>query len=175
MEIKSIDIIKSLLLLLISISGNFIAETLSCKSQYVLSKYMFVKEIIVMLTIFFTLSYINDNSVHPVDNFKYTLLIGVLFIMFTKMNLYMTIICFLLFILNYILYIYIEHYKVHKINNREIIEKLEKGYNFINYLNIALIIIGFISYFNTHYNVIGKSNFKLTKFLFGVTNCKSMT
>lgn len=174
MEIKSIDIIKSLLLLLISISGNFVAETLGCKSQYVLTKYMFVKEIIIALTIFFTLSYINDKTIHPIDNLKYTILIWIIFIMFTKMNIYMTILSLLLFIFNYILYIYIEHYRENKIKNRDIIEKLEKIYYFINNLNISIIIFGFISYFISHYKNIGTSSFKITKFLFGINKCNSM-
>lgn len=174
MQFKSIDIIKSLLLLLLSISGNFIAETLGCKTQYILSNFMFIKELIVILTIFFTLSYINDKSINPINNLKYTIFIWSLFIMFTKMNLYMTVICFTLLIINYIIHIYIEHYRENKHKHKNIINKLEKLYNYINYLNIFLIILGFSSYFYTHYKNIGKSNFKISKFLFGITKCTSI-
>jgi hypothetical protein len=174
MYINSIYIIHSVILLLLSVSSNFITETLGCKTQYILSKYMFAKHIILGLVVYFTLSFLGSKQIHPLFNILYTFLIWLLFIMFTKLDLVITCICYSLLIINYLIYTYIEYYKQYYNKYKLFVDKMEKLYNYINYLIVVLIIIGFIKYIYIHYNIIGKTNFSMYKFIFGINICNSL-
>ena len=170
----SFNIIKTILLLLLSVSCNFISETLGCKTQYILTKFMITKHIIIGLIVYFSLSFVNYKHIHPLFNLLYTCLIWMLFIMFTKLDLVITIICYSLLIINYVIYTYIEYYKQFNNKYKKFVEKLEKLYNYINYFIVILIIVGFIKYVYIHYNVIGKTNFSIYKFIFGTLKCESI-
>ena len=50
------DIIKSIFLLLLAISGGYVAQTLGCKTQKLLTENMYVKHIVILLVIYFTSS-----------------------------------------------------------------------------------------------------------------------
>ena len=52
---KSDSIIKGIFLLILAISGNFIGETLGCKTQKMLRENMFAKQMVVYLIIYFVL------------------------------------------------------------------------------------------------------------------------
>jgi hypothetical protein len=174
MYISSFDIIKSVLLLILSVASNFISETLGCKTQHILSKYMITKHIIVCSLVYFTLSFVNNKHIHPLLNLLYTILIWILFIMFTKLNLVITIICYSLLSINYFIYTYIEYYKQFNNKYKKYVNKMENLYNYINYLIVILIIVGFIKYLYIHYNIIGKTNFSIYKFIFGTIKCNSI-
>ena len=45
------SIIKGIFLLILAVAGNFVAETLGCKTQKLLSNNMLSKHIIIILTI----------------------------------------------------------------------------------------------------------------------------
>lgn len=174
MIVNTFDIIKSIFLLILAVSGNFVAETLGCKTQYILSKNMFAKQFVIILMIYFTLSFIGDKKIHPINNMKYTILIWTLFLMFTKMKITPTIICLFLLLLNYILHTYIVYYNQDYEKNKEKIEMLNNYYNYVNYTIILLICLGFINYFYKQYSEIGISKFEITKFLFGINECNSL-
>lgn len=174
MIINTFDIIKSIFLLILAISGNFVAETLGCKTQYILSNNIMSKQFVILLMIYFTLSFAGDKKTHPLNNMKYTIFIWVLFIMFTKMKFSITIICFILLLINYVTHTYIVYYNEDYLKNKEKIETLNNYYNYINYTIILLIIIGFIEYFYTQYNTTENGKFKMSKFLFGINKCNSM-
>lgn len=174
MIVNTFDIIKSIFLLILAVSGNFVAETLGCKTQYILSKNMFAKQFVIILMIYFTLSFIGDKKIHPINNMKYTILIWTLFLMFTKMKITPTIICLFLLLLNYILHTYIVYYNQDYEKNKEKIEMLSNYYNYVNYTIILLICLGFINYFYKQYSEIGISKFEITKFLFGINECNSL-
>ena len=100
---------KSLFLLFLSIAGNFIAETLSCGSQKVLEKNMYVKSLILFFLIYFTMDFADKSLVHPYVHMKRSLVVWVVLLMFTKMNNLFTGITLLLIISSYVVNNFIEY------------------------------------------------------------------
>jgi len=168
--------IKGLFLLILAICGNFIAETLGCKTQKLLLENMYVKHSISLFILFFSITLFDDGIVkNPYDIFKKALTIYILFILFSRMNLQFTIIVFFLLALNYIIHLYIDYYKnLNNQNNIEKAEKLNKIKKYIYVIIIILILVGFVLYFIKQY----KDHYKkwsTTKFIFGVRKCNSLS
>jgi len=102
--------IKGLFLLILAIGGGYTAETLGCKTQKLLSNNMYVKHMISLFILFFSISIFDTGEVkHPFDIFKSALGIYLLFICFTKMDIRFTAIVFLLMAGNYVLNLYINY------------------------------------------------------------------
>ena len=89
------------------------------------------------------------------------------------MNIYFTITVFLLLATNYVIWNYIDYFKSQKDDKLKTkIDKLTKLQNYIFYILIILIAIGFILYTKEQYSVY-KKNWSIPKFLFGTKKCKS--
>ena len=166
--------IKGLFLLILAIGGGYTAETLGCKTQKLLSSNMYVKHMISLFILFFSISIFDTGEVkHPFDIFKSALGIYLLFICFTKMDIRFTIIVFLLMAGNYVLNLYINYLQENKpeeIPQQVLLEKIKVN---IYKLIILLIVIGFVMYFKKQYTEHSK-NWSTKKFLFGVRKCDSM-
>ena len=80
------DIIKGLLFLILAISGNFIAETLSCPIQKLLTENIYVKHIVTILILYFTTGIIqvDDSPLHPLTTLRICLMSYIIFLFFTK-------------------------------------------------------------------------------------------
>lgn len=170
------DIIKAIFLLILGISGNFIAETLGCKTQKLLTENMLVKHLVIIFIIFFVLGFTNKKKIHPLETLGNTLILWVFFVLFTRMSLTFTIIVFLLIALKYILTMYKEYYEENGENEKKddkIIENLEKVGEYIIYLVGGMILIGFSLYFRKQYKEYYK-DWSTYKFIFGVNKCKSL-
>ena len=111
MILNESDTIKGIFLLILGVSGNFVAETLGCKTQKLLTENMFAKHFIIYLIIYFALGFTSSNNIHPADLAKYSFFIWALFLLFTKMTLPFTITTFVLLALLYILHSFIAYYK----------------------------------------------------------------
>jgi len=166
--------IKGLFLLILAIGGGYTAETLGCKTQKLLSSNMYVKHMISLFILFFSISIFDTGEVkHPFDIFKSALGIYLLFICFTKMDIRFTIIVFLLMAGNYVLNLYINYLQENKpeeIPQQVLLEKIKVN---IYKLIILLIVVGFVMYFKKQYTEHSK-NWSTKKFLFGVRKCDSM-
>lgn len=162
-----IDLLKGMFLLFLAISGNFIAETLSCKVQKHLSNNMYFKHSIIIIMIYFVINLTDNTIKHPNENFKVTLYIYISFLIITKMNIYFTLISFILLTCIFIIENYIIYYKKKKINKYKILEKIQTN---LIYMLCGFISIGFSLYFikqrNDH-----KKNWNSLKFIFGVVKC----
>ena len=164
--------ILGVFLLLLAVSGNFIAETLGCKIQKLLTNNMYAKNIVIILITYFSLGLSNGEYViSPLENFKNALLIWCAFIIFNKMNLIFTLVAFGLLTIKLVLFNYIEYYNKKGETSKS--EKLKVYYNHLFTFNIGFIIVGFILYFMKQYKEYGKK-FNILKFLFGTLKCKSM-
>ena len=164
--------ILGVFLLLLAVSGNFIAETLGCKVQKLLTNNMYAKNIIIILITYFSLGLSNgDDAISPLENFKNALLIWSAFIIFNKMNLTFTLVAFGLLTIKLVLFNYIEYYNKKGETSKS--DELKVYYNHLFNFNIGVIIVGFILYFMKQYKDYGK-NFNILKFLFGTLKCKSM-
>ena len=164
------NIIKGTFLLLLAVCGNYIAETLSCKTQKYLKENMFLKHFIILIMVYFVINLMDDKIKHPSENLKITIAIYIIFLLFTKTNIYFTIFSFLILLIILIIENYKKYYKKNKNNKYKIMEKIQ---NYLIYLLITIITIGFFLYFikqrNDH-----KKNWNTLKFIFGVVKCNSL-
>lgn len=175
------SILKATLLLVLSVSGNFLAETLGCQSQKVLEN-MFAKHILIFFMIYFTIDFTqrDQNIINPLVNVLKALLVWILFHLFTHMNIIPTfivsaILMVLFFISNYRHYIdkKIKQDKKNKnLENLDYSLKLSQKILFV--IMILIIIIGCISYYLEKRREFGRG-FKILKFIFGVKKCKGYT
>lgn len=173
MNEKAINTITGIFLLILAVSGNFVAETLGCKTQKLLSENMFAKNIIVILIVYFALGLTSDSKQNPIVNMVYSLVIWIFFVIFNKMSLTFTIISFILLAIILICKDFINYYKENKEKHSDKIKNLEDFVNNIFIINIVLIIIGFLLYFFKQYKDHYK-NFSFPVFLFGKPMCDSL-
>lgn len=172
---ETINLVTGIFLLILAVSGNFIAETLGCKSQKLLSENMYVKNIIIILIIYFSLGLTNDdNSIAPHEMMKTSLTIWVFFLIFNKMSLPFTITSFVLIAVLLILKNYKDYYEAKdKKKNQDKLIQLTNIASKIFILNLLVIIVGFILYFRKQYSE-HSSDFSFVAFIFGKTQCQSM-
>lgn len=167
------DIIKGIFLLVLAVAGNFVAETLGCKTQKLLSENMYAKHLVILLILYFAIGFTSgDVPQHPIVVLKMAVGIYVLFLLFTKMDLGFTLIVFGLLALTYINSTFIDYYKKVTPEEEKKIELLEKIHKIMYGSMTILIVIGFALYFRKQYNDYYKT-WSTPKFLFGVTKCKS--
>ena len=167
--------VKGLFLLVLAISGNFIAETLNCRTQKVLSENMYAKHLISLFILFFSITLFNKEE--PLKIFIKAISIYILFLLFTRMNLMFTWIVFILLTVYYVVGLYLDYYVKESEKESEKyldrIKKLHKTKELITKMILIFILTGFTLYFQKQYKDHYK-NWSTTKFIFGVRNCKSM-
>lgn len=166
-------ILKAILLLFISIAGNFLAETLGCKTQLYLEN-MYVKHLLILFMIYFTIDFTQGNEViSPIINLKRAFIVWIIFHLFTHLDIGSTVIVLLMimslfFMSNYT--VYLEKMGKKDSQLAKTIKKVEKV---LYILILSIILIGFGYYYLEKKNEYGKS-FNILKFIFGVKKCKSM-
>lgn len=165
---------KGVFLLILAVSGNFVAETLGCNTHALLKTNMFAKHLLVFMTLYFTISFTShDDAPDPKRNLIAATLVYGFFIMFTRMRLNITIWAFFVLMILYLLSEFITYYTSHpdKVppNRMEILTDIQKTL----YILLPIIVLyGFIVYMYDEYRVNGKNNSKLLKIIFGVPRCK---
>jgi len=161
--------VKSILLVVLSLSGNFFAEILGCNTQQLLSSSMFFKHLLQLISIYISMDIYDSKIKHPITKLKNTLLLYSIFIMFNKMNIYFTAIVSILILAIFIINNYIEYYKT----IRKDTKTLEKINKIISYVSLFTILIGFIIYYLDKKGEYSK-NWDMYKFIFGINNCKGL-
>lgn len=165
---------KGVFLLLLAVSGNFVAETLGCNTHELLKTNMFAKHILVFMILYFTISFTsNDDAPDPKRNLIAAALVYGFFIMFTRMRLNITIWAFFVLMILYLLSEFITYYTSHpgKVppNRMEILTDIQKTL----YVLLPIIVLyGFIVYMYDQYRVNGKNKTKWLNLIFGVPRCK---
>ncbi len=164
---------KGLLLLSLTVMGNFVAETLGCSTQKLLNTNRIAKLSVIFFLIYFTLniaSGIDGKKVHPLTELKMTFLLWIAFIIFTKMGKVNTIIVFTCLCLHYLVSNFYKYYKDNNINDyNNIIEVLDKSLVIIILIST---IIGFVSYVIKEKRE--HKRFSWYKFFIGVDHCKNI-
>ena len=134
-----------LFLLSATILTNFIGDTMGCKIQKIFSTNIFLKYVIILFIIYTTITLV-DKDTTPKEHLLKSIYILILFILFTKNTLRMTLIIGLCMVLLFIIEDYINHYK--NIKNIKGAEKLNKISHYLKYIILFLIIVGHIIYIN---------------------------
>ena len=161
--------IKSILLVVLSLSGNYFAEILGCNTQKLLGNNMAVKHILQIISIYITMNLYSSNKIHPITKLKNTLFFYVLFIMFTKMNLFFTGLVFCMILSMFIINNYIDYYKEHKKEYTHLIKINE----LITRVVLATLCLGVLIYFldkKKEYS----GTWDTYKYIFGVNKCKGI-
>ena len=161
--------VKSILMVVLSLSGNFFAEILGCNTQQLLSSSMFFKHLLQLISIYISMDIYDSKIKHPITKLKNTLLLYSIFLMFNKMNIYFTALVSLLILAIFIINNYIEYYKT----IRKDTTTLEKINKIISNVSLFTILIGFIIYYLDKKGEYTK-NWDMYKFIFGIPNCKGL-
>jgi hypothetical protein len=156
-----------LFLLILSVSGNYIAETLSCRTRYILAHNMLAKQILILFMIYFTINFTSDIAIHPVTQMQNAFYVWVFFLMFTKMNIYFTIAAFLLLATLYTLKNYKTYWKQEK--NDKLYHYTDEVSKIVEASMLITVILGFIIYFIKQHREHKK--FDYLKFIIGKVNC----
>ena len=171
---KANNIMNGVLLLILAISGNFIAETLGCKTQKLLTENMLAKHVVILFIIYFSLGFASESNPNPMILLRNSVSIWVLFLLFTKMSLKFNIFVFALVVLYHFINTYINYYSnKDKKKYKKEIDNYNKILNYLKYLIIGSLIVGFVLYFNKQRNDYSK-NWSTFNFIFGVNKCKSL-
>ena len=175
-------VLKATLLLVLSVSGNFLAETLGCQSQKVLGN-MVVKHVLILFMIYFTIDFTqrDQDIINPFINVFKAICVWILFHLFTHMNIIPTfIVGFLLMILFFISNYrhYIDNKKKKSTTDLKNLESMDNTLKLTQELifaaMIVIIVVGCsIYYFEKKREY--KTDFKTWKFIFGVKKCKGYT
>tara|TARA_B110000914_G_C15452670_1_gene441744 strand:+ start:498 stop:1004 length:507 start_codon:yes stop_codon:yes gene_type:complete len=161
--------VKSILMVVLSLSGNFFAEILGCNTQQLLSSSMFFKHLLQLISIYISMDIYDSKIKHPITKLKNTLILYSIFLMFNKMNIYFTALVSLLILAIFIINNYIEYYKT----IRKDTTTLEKINKIISNVSLFTILIGFIIYYLDKKGEYTK-NWDMYKFIFGIPNCKGL-
>ena len=78
-EVKQ-NLMKGLFLLILAISANFVGNLLGCKTQKTLTENMLAKHGVLLFLIYFTVDLTSEEVIHPLENFKYTVLLWIFYI-----------------------------------------------------------------------------------------------
>jgi hypothetical protein len=168
--------IKGIFLLILAVSGNFVAETFGCRTQQFLRENMIAKQVIIYSIIYFALSFTNEGHPHPLDLAKQSAFIWFTFLLFTKMSLPFTIVAIVLLACIYVIQSFVLYYEDQCKNtcsekDKEIIQKLYACEKITTILVFTTILVGFSLYFMKQYKDYS-NNWSFLKFIFGVQKCK---
>ena len=158
-----------ILLLLITISSNFVAQTFNCRLKQFLENNQISKHIILLLTINFLININDGENIHPIDKLKSTFLIWFGFLIFSKINLYYIFIIFALLLILYMMHDFKNYYKSKNMINQDIINKFNIYANIITITMFIILIIGLIKYLIKQKK--DHKNFDYIKFFLGKTKC----
>lgn len=165
------NILKGVLLIIIILSGNYLGQMLGCNLQILFTTDIVSKNMILFFTIYFTLSLFSDEPTHPLEHLKYSIILFVIFKIFTRMQREYTFLC----ILTLTFITIAEHYKNYLKYNKQF-EKYDdifsKQMNLISFF-IIILIIGHIRYLKIKYLEYGE-NFNIFEFYFHRQTCKSL-
>jgi len=181
---ETISVVNGLFLLFLAIVGNFVAETLGCQTQELLTNNIFVKQIMTFFILYFTIDYSDSSHEHPIKNLTKALLIYIFFLLFTKMGLTATIITFVLLFSIYLSNSYKKYYettfKNKKNKTKEDMKEYEKQMNNIHRIQnimiwsvLIVVLVGFLLYYREK-SIEYSNSFDFMKFIFGVVNCKGL-
>jgi len=178
------NLLKSVLLLVLAVSGNFVGNTLGCKTQYHMTNNMYIKHALLIFITFFTLNYTASENENPTRHIVRAFAIWACYLLFTKQNITFTGISAGILVLTYIIDTFSSYYEKkletkdlnenYVKDNKQKVELLNtiKSYSFK--AGIITILIGFGLYLREKYVEYGNS-FDILKFIFGKTTCKSLS
>lgn len=161
---------KGLLFLALTVMGNFVAETLGCSTQRLLTNNRIAKLSVIFFLIYFTLNIaadIDGKQMHPLRELGMAFILWIAFIIFTKTTVLYKIIIFISLCLHYVLGNFNTYYKnIHDSTYIDLIKIIDKS---IVFIIITTTIVGFIKYILKEKRE--HRYFSWYKFFIGVDKC----
>lgn len=169
-----IVIIQGIFLLIVAVSGNFVAETMGCQTQKILSENMYVKNAVIILIVYFSLGFASsEHNASPINILKQSLLIWSFFLMFNKMEIFFSAMVVAMLIVLLICKDYITYYeKDDKDKHMKTINTLSQTMDYLFYSVMITTIVGFGMYFKKQRSDYF-STFSYSTFLFGSPKCSN--
>jgi hypothetical protein len=177
------DVTIAILLLTLSLAGNYISQSLGCQTQNLFTNNIYVKHLLIFFVIYFSIDFTSKNNVNvnPMINIIRAFLIWILFHLYSRMDIIPTLVVLVLLIISYIINKYKEYYaskidglpENEKNDNNELINNLNNYTIIISILSVIITIIGFFLYYHQKKKDF-KGKFSLIKFIFGIKKCKSI-
>lgn len=169
-----IVIIQGIFLLIVAVSGNFVAETMGCQTQKILSENMYVKNAVIILIVYFSLGFASsEHNTSPINILKQSLLIWSFFLMFNKMEIFFSAMVVAMLIVLLICKDYIAYYeRDDKDKHMKTINTLSQTMDYLFYSVMITTIVGFGMYFKKQRSDYF-STFSYSTFLFGSPKCSN--
>ena len=165
-------VIAGLFLVFFSISDNYVGDVIGCKTRKLFMNNMIFKHISLIFFIFFAVNLSSEEHMHPLIAIRNTFVLWIFYILFIRMDTTYLGICFFLLISYYLLETYKSYLKNHDINTyNQQIDELEKYSQYIMYIFIVPLIIGFYKYYKEERKLYG-SSFNYLRFILGHKKCK---
>ena len=180
-KLKGVNTIMGIFLLIIGVGGNFIAETMNCQIQKVLTENMYAKNLVLLVIIYFSLDFSSsEDKVHPFELAQRSLWIWLFFLVFNRMDIKYSSTIFIFLILILISKNYLVYYENSKDEKDEKDENLQQKINFVektSEVSVTIImltmIVGFSLYLIKQRKEY-KDKFSYLDFIFGKRKCASM-
>ena len=167
--ISSINImVKGVLLVFLTMSGNFFVELLGCQTQKLLTENMWAKHAILLFSIYFAMGVVQN--LNPYRNILDTILIWIMFLFFTKTTPLFSILIFLNLVVFYIFKNFTKYYEKEGRISDKLMRRLTKIGKVLIINMILLIIIGFVLYSKKQF-VQHRDNFSIFQLVFGTLKC----
>lgn len=164
--------IIGIFLLIIAVSGNFVAETLSCQFQRLLSENMIVKNMVVIMIIYFSLGFASSQEMtHPLIIMGQSISIWIFFLLFNKMDIAFTIIVLVGLFGILVMKNFVDYYKTID-SGSSLIDFLSGVINNLFVFVCFVVITGFLLYLRKKHREY-QGSFSIIRFLLGNTKCKS--
>lgn len=173
-----IDKSKGVFLLILALCGGYVSETLGCKIQYAMTNNRLLKYLIVLFTIYFSITITSEDNENPFKLMATSILVWIFFVLFTRMTPIPTLIVMILLLLIYFLDNW-KNYKKATQKNNQLIQKNNQAKQILTIQKILLVIIiililiGNIGYLLKKRRQYGKK-FNYFTYIFGVNKCKSL-
>jgi len=136
------DIINGVFLLLCLILANYTAPTFGKRINNLINKKYYIRLIIIYILILFTINFTASDNIHIKEHLSNTNILFILYIMFTKLDIYLSLLVFLLILIYYIINSHIAYLKTQ--NKKQEIENKKNYSSYTKLLIIVLIVVGFI-------------------------------
>jgi len=149
---KYIDnIIQAVFLFLIVVLGNYVVSTLNCNIQNVLTNNSVVKNLIIIIILYFAIDFhdnldVDNPVIHPFNTLGIALLAWLAFILFSNINIYLALVIFALLLFSYSIDRYVKYYKT-LLSDKFLDKNLTRIKEILYIIIFILLFIGVVGYF----------------------------
>lgn len=160
---------KSVFVLYLIVSGNFLANLFGCRTQKALTNTMWLKHILGFMTMYFFVVLADSSSPFtdsPQMQLLFTLFCYTLFLISTRMDYKWWI----AFILTLVAYYILQVYKDHTQTKEQDKEKYKTIQKYLTYVAGIILVVGFLVYLGKK-KLEYKDQFNWTTFLIGKPSC----